>query len=127
MPVYIGIDWSEDKHDVAFLNEAGVIIAQLTMPHTSDGLLKLEETRQRLGLFHNDCLVALETAHNLVIDFLWSRGYQQVYVTPPSVIKSCRGRYGSSGARSDQKDGRLIGDVLRTDRAACTPGIPIVC
>lgn len=124
MPVYIGIDWSESKHDVAFLNEVGVIIAQLTMSHTPDGLLKLEETRQRLGLSLEECWIALETAHNLVIDFLWGRGYRHLYVIPPSVIKSCRGRYGSSGARTDQKDGRLIADVLRTDRARLQPWQP---
>jgi hypothetical protein len=37
MSVYIGIDWSEQKHDVVFLNEAGVIIGQLTMSHTQKG------------------------------------------------------------------------------------------
>lgn len=124
MKVYIGIDWSEKKHDVVFLNEAGEIIAQLSMSHRPEGLLALEKTRQYAGLEISECLVALETAHNLVIDFLWSRGYQQVYVIPPSVIKSCRGRYGQSGARTDGKDGRLIADVLRTDRARLQPWQP---
>lgn len=124
MAVYIGIDWSEKKHDVVFLNEAGSILAQLTMSHTPEGLLNLEKTRQYAGLEIADCWVALETAHNLVIDFLWSRGYQQVYVIPPSVIKGCRGRYGSSGARNDPTDGRLIADVLRTDRARLHPWRP---
>lgn len=124
MSVYIGIDWSENKHDVVFLNEAGVIMAQLTMSHTSDGLLELEETRQRLGVTRDECLVALETAHNLIIDFLWDRNYRQVYVIAPNVIKSCRGRYGQSQARTDQKDSRLIADVLRTDRARLYPWRP---
>ena len=124
MAVYIGIDWSEKKHDVVFLNETGAILAQLSMSHTPEGLLNLEKTRQYAGIELADCWVALETAHNLVIDFLWSRGYQQVYVIPPSVIKSCRGRYGSSGARNDPQDGRLIADVLRTDRARLYPWRP---
>ena len=124
MPVYIGIDWSEAKHDVVFLNEAGAILAQLSMAHTATGLLNLEKTRQYAGIPLAECWVALETAHNLVIDFLWSRGYQQVYVIPPSVIKSCRGRFGSSGARNDPKDGRLIADVLRTDQARLQPWRP---
>jgi hypothetical protein len=59
----------------------------------------------------------METAHNVLIDFLWGRGYEHVYVIPPSVVKSSRGRYGSSGARSDQRDARLLADILRTDRA----------
>jgi hypothetical protein len=24
MSIYMGIDWSQDKHDVAFMNEAGI-------------------------------------------------------------------------------------------------------
>ena len=124
MSVYIGIDWSTQKHDVVFLNEAGVIIGQLTMSHTPQGLLNLEKTRRHLGVSRDECLVALETAHNLVIDFLWARDYQQVYVIPPSVIKSCRGRYGQSGARDDRRDGRLIADVLRTDRLRLQPWCP---
>lgn len=124
MTVYIGIDWSEQKHDVVFLNEAGVIIGQLTMAHTPEGLLNLEKTRRYLGISRAECLVAIETAHSLIIDFLWAREYPTIYVIPPSVIKSCRGRYGSSGARDDQKDGRLIADVLRTDRARLYPWRP---
>lgn len=116
MSIYIGIDWSEAKHDVVFLNEAGATMAQLTMAHTLEGLGNLEKTRQYLGVSREECWVALETAHNLVIDFLWEQGYRQVYVIPPSVIKSCRGRFGQSGARTDRHDGRLIADVLRTDR-----------
>ena len=117
MSIYIGIDWSEEKHDVVFLNEAGAMIGQLTMSHSVEGLQNLEKTRCYLGVERDECLVGLETAHNLVIDFLWAQNYRQVYVIPPSVIKSCRGRYGSSGARTDRTDGRLIADVLRTDRA----------
>jgi hypothetical protein len=30
MQVYIGIDWSEDKHDVVFMNQAGVDVARIT-------------------------------------------------------------------------------------------------
>lgn len=124
MTIYVGIDWSEQKHDVTFLNEAGVIISQLTMPHTPDGLLKLEKSRQHLGQPRDACLVALETAHNLIIDFLWDRGYEKVYVIPPSVIKGSRGRYGPSGARDDRRDSRLIADVLRTDQARLYPWRP---
>ena len=33
MSVYVGIDWSVKKHDVAIINEAGSIIARLTIAH----------------------------------------------------------------------------------------------
>lgn len=124
MIVYLGIDWSEKKHDVTFLNEGGQIIGQLTMGHDPEGLLSLEKTRQYLGVEPEECLVGLETAHNLVIDFLWARNYGQIYVIPPNVVKSSRGRYNQSGARTDQHDSRLLADLLRTDRARLYPWRP---
>ena len=50
MTVYTGIDWSQAKHDVCMLNEAGAAVAQIVMPHTAEGLLRLEQQRQALGL-----------------------------------------------------------------------------
>ena len=34
MKVYIGIDWSENKHDVCFLNETGDVLLVKQIPHT---------------------------------------------------------------------------------------------
>ena len=124
MEVYFGIDWSENKHDMAILNEIGAAIAQQTVPHTQEGFLKLDHARARLGVAPSDCLVGLETSHNLLIDFLWAHGYSQVYVIPPSVVKSRRARYGQSGARTDQTDAILLADLLRTDRNRLHPWRP---
>jgi hypothetical protein len=44
MSIYIGIDWSHDKHDVAFMNASGASIARLTIPHQPAGFHKLETT-----------------------------------------------------------------------------------
>ena len=117
MSVYVGIDWSTKKHDIAFLNEAGAIITCLTIPHQVMGFEQIERTREQLGVAAQACLVGMETAYNILIDFLWGHGYEQVYVIPPTVVKGSRGRYGSSGARSDRRDAQLLADILRTDRA----------
>jgi transposase len=124
MSVYVGIDWSAKKHDIVLLNEAGAIIARQTIPHQTIGFQQLDETRKSLAVSAADCLVGMETAHNVLIDYLWGRGYSQVYVIPPTVVKGSRGRYGSSGTRSDQKDAQLLADILRTDRARLQPWRP---
>jgi transposase len=124
MSIYIGIDWSQDKHDVAFMNAAGAIIARLTIPHQPAGFRELETTRQQLGVAAAECLVGLETAHNLLLDYLWDHGYQQIYVIPPLVVKSSRGRYGHSTARDDTLDAQLLADLLRTDRPRLHPWRP---
>jgi transposase len=124
MSTYIGSDWSATKHDLCVLNETGAVVATLVLPHTADGLLKLETLRQQLGVTPQDCLVGIETAHSLVIDFLWARKYTQVYVIPPNVVKSSRSRYRQSGARTDRSDALLVADLLRTDRAHLHPWRP---
>lgn len=124
MSVYIGIDWSVKKHDVAIINEAGSIIALLTIPHQAHGFEQLNKTREQVGVTAAACLVGLETAHNLLIDYLWGQGYEQVYVIPPSVVKSSRGRFGNSQVRTDKRDARLLADLLRTDLARLQPWRP---
>ena len=122
--MYLGIDWSSKKHDCAFMNEKGSVIAKSVISAKLEGFLEMDSVRQKLGVAPGECLVALETAHNLIIDFLWSRGYDQVYVVPPSVVKSTRGRYGQSGARTDESDAMLLADLLRTDLERLHPWKP---
>jgi transposase len=124
MSVFIGIDWSSRKHDVCVLNQAGTVVATLLLPHTADGLLKLETLRLQLRIAPGVCLVGIETAHSLVIDFLWARAYTQMYVIPPNVVKSTRGRYRQSGAHTDSSGALLLADLLRTDRARLHPWRP---
>jgi transposase len=116
MKVYMGIDWSERKHDVCIINERGEVIQQLVIGHTPEGFLELDTARRRMEIGAQECVVGLETAHNLLIDFLWDQGYEQVYVLPPNAVKSAQGRYRQSGAKSDASDARLIADMLRTDQ-----------
>ena len=65
-------------------------------------------------------MIAIETSHNLLVDFLHSRGYT-LYVIAPSVVKHNRGRQGSSGAKDDDRDAQLLADILRTDRGRFIP------
>jgi len=124
MQVYLGIDWSRYKHDAVFMNEAGEAIAQLVLGHDVEGFGRLEAVRAKLGVSPAQCLVGLETAHNLLVDFLWDRGYQQVYVVPPQMVKSNRSRFRQSGARSDPTDAFVVADMLRTDRGRLYPWLP---
>ncbi len=124
MSVYMGIDWSVKKHDVAIMDETGHLLARLTIPHEAKGFEKLNKTREGVGISADECLVGLETAHNVLVDYLWGQGYSQVYVIPPSVVKSSRGRYGNSQVRTDERDARLLADLLRTDLARLQPWRP---
>lgn len=115
MRLYIGIDWSQSKHDLCFLNQAGASLAQITIPHSQEGFWQIETIRQKLGVDVADCYIGLETSHTILVDFLWDQRYTQLYILPPNKVKSSRGRFRQSAARNDPSDALLIADILRTD------------
>jgi transposase len=124
MAVYLGIDWSEKSHALVFLNETGGVIAQESIRHSSQGLGRLDQIRRELAVEADRCVVGIETAHHLMIDWLWGHGYKQVYVIPPTVTRSRQATYRQSGARSDGHDAYLIANLLRTDRHLLHPWQP---
>jgi transposase len=118
--LYIGIDWSEEKHDVCILNHKGAILKEFTIPQTPKGHTTLEREIASFGVDAEHCLVGLETAHNLMMDFLESRLYTP-HVIAPNQVASSRGRFSSSGRRNDRSDAHLLADMLRTDRHRFAP------
>lgn len=115
MKSYIGIDWSEKHHNVCILNEAGACLNRFQIPHTLAGFQHLEEVLSRTNSAVDACMVAIETDHNSLVDFLWSRGYE-VYILPPNQVKSNRGRQRASRAKDDDSDAYLLADIIRTDQ-----------
>jgi transposase len=119
-PLYIGIDWSESKHDVCILNHAGATLKEFVITHTAAGHQRLSQEIESFGKKPKQCLVGLETSSNLLIDFLEPKPYQ-TYVIAPNIVASSRGRFSSSGRRNDRSDAHLLADLLRTDSHRFTP------
>jgi len=115
--LYFGIDWSRNKHQLCIRNDAGATISQMTFAHSLAGFHQLEAERCKLGVPPSECLVAIETAHNLVVDFMLERAYP-VYIIPPQATAGYRNRQRLSGAHDDQSDAALLAGILRTDRAS---------
>lgn len=124
MKVYLGIDWSQDTHAACFVNESGGDIARLTLPHSVDGLDKLDRARAQLGVSPAECWVGIETAHSLVVDFLWARQYTHLFIIPPTATKSASKRYRQSGAQTDASAAFVIADMVRTDQHRLIPWRP---
>ncbi len=124
MQVYIGIDWSSEKHDIAYLNEQGAVITWQVIPSSVEGFAAFDQQRARLGILPEQYLVGIETHYHLILDYLVEHGYPHLYILPPHLVSSSRGRFGASQASSDPSDARLIADLLRTDRARLRPWQP---
>ena len=112
---YFGIDWSENHHNLCIQNEAGATISELELKHSLEGFEQLDRERCKLGVPSSDCLVAIETSHNLLVDYLLDRDYV-VYLIPPQATDGYRTRRRSSGARTDETDAAVLAKALRTDR-----------
>lgn len=120
MKTIIGIDWSETKHVVHIYNEAGSRISRVEISQSVAGFSQLERQITAVNKEASNCLIAIETSHNLLVDYLAERGYR-LYIIAPSVVASNRGRQGSSGAKDDERDAQLLADILRTDRGRLIP------
>lgn len=116
MKVYIGIDWSKEKHDIVYMNEQGGVIVEQTIAASVAGFETFEAQRRKLGVEAKACLLGIETEHNLFVDYLSGQGYEQLYVLAPGQVHATRRRFRQSGASSDRSDARLIADIVRTDR-----------
>ncbi len=98
------------------MNEGGAVLQQMSVDHSVEGFLKLEAAQQMLSVSPKEIVIGLETAHNLMIDVLIERSYPEIYVLPPSQLKSNSGRYAQSGAKDDARDAWVIAEFLRTER-----------
>jgi transposase len=59
--------------------------------------------------------VGIETDRGLLVGALLAAGYQ-VYAVNPQVVSHYRSRRGSSRAKSDRGDAKVLADLVRTDR-----------
>lgn len=115
MKTIVGIDWSRQKHQVNVFNEHGKQLSRQSIDHTSQGFAKLHKQLTRSEPNPANCLVAIETHHNLLVDHLMAHGYV-VYVIAPSIVRGNRSRQSQAGAKTDDKDADLLADIVRTDR-----------
>ena len=112
---YFGIDWSEDHHNLCIMNRAGARVSQIEFKHTLKGFEQIEVERRKLDVPACNCPVAIETAYNLLTDFLLERDYV-VYIVPPQATNGYRNRQRGSGAHTDGSDAALLASIMRTDR-----------
>lgn len=125
--IYAGIDWADQKHDALVLDEAGRQRGSIRVPHTPEGLAKLDTwLMQMLGQQDKDQMACvIETNHGLLIAFLLEHGWPVYPVNPRTVDRKCS----ASGAKTDAIDAYLLAKTGRADFAdlhRLTPDMEIV-
>jgi transposase len=85
-------------------------VSEFDVAHSSAGLGVLCQRLSSAGVVR----VAIERPDGPVVDALLEAGFEVVVVSSRSV-KALRGRYGTSGNKSDRSDAFILADCLRTD------------
>lgn len=114
-PVYCGIDWADDHHDIALVDSAGAVLAIKRVDDSAEGLAEL----LAMLVEHGDAVerpipVAIETSRGLLVASLRASG-RPVYAINPMAVARYRERSSVAGRKSDALDARTLANILRTD------------
>ena len=121
MDVYCGIDWAEDHHDIALVDQRGKLLARRRISDDAAGLAQLLGLLADHGDSPEDLIpVAIETPRGLLVACLRVTG-RQVYPVNPMAVARYRDRHSVAGRKSDHGDSFVLANVLRTDLHAHRP------
>lgn len=107
----VGIDWADQKHDVAVTKETGEKVLVLTISHDHQGMISLADHLQKLSPNKEDFACIVETNNGLLVHFLTEAGFP-VYPLNPKIVDA---RRKPSGAKSDAVDALILADIGRAD------------
>ncbi|WP_425824645.1 IS110 family transposase [Streptomyces fractus] len=115
MTITCGIDWAENHHDVALVDEAGRLVAKRHIGDDAEGYRQLLGILIEAGDTPQDPIpVAVETARGLLFACLRATG-RKVYSINPMAVARYRERHRVARAKSDHADAMALANILRTD------------
>lgn len=121
LAITCGIDWAENHHDVALIDETGKLVAKRRISDDAEGYRRLIELLVETGdTVEEPIPVAVETARGLLISCLRTTG-RAVYSINPMAVARYRERHRVTRAKSDHADAMVLANILRTDADAHRP------
>jgi transposase len=119
--VFCGIDWAEDHHDIALVDQDGTLVAKRRIDDDAAGFAALLHLLVEAGDSPDDPIpVAIETSHGLLVACLRTTG-RPVFPINPMSVSRYRDRHSVARRKSDAGDAFVLANILRTDLAAHRP------
>jgi len=113
--IFAGVDWAEAHHDVHVQDEQGRRLGGGRLPEGAEGIARFHELAAAHADDPGQVVIGIETDRGLFVNALVAAGYQVLAVNPMSASRY-RDRHGTSGAKSDRGDAKVLADLVRTDR-----------
>lgn len=116
--IFCGIDWAQHHHDVALVDDQGIVVARRRIGDDTDGFRTLLELFTEHGdRPDNPIPVAIETSRGLLVSCLRATG-RAIYAINPLAASRYRERHSVARAKSDHADAVMRANIVRTDAAA---------
>ena len=110
---FAGVDWADDHHDVAVIDQDGQLVGSKRVPHSPAGLAELRAFLLAIAGDPTDIPCFVETNHGLLVSSLLEAGFPVYPVNPKTVDRRRR----TSGAETDLIDACLLARTGRSDLA----------
>jgi transposase len=121
LTIFCGVDWAEDHHDIAIIDETGTQLAKRRIGDDAAGYAGLLQLLAEHGeTAEQPTPVAIETGRGLLVACLAASG-RDIYVINPMAATRYRERTAVARAKSDAGDALVLANILRTDRHAHRP------
>ncbi|MFI9240277.1 IS110 family transposase [Streptomyces sp. NPDC053079] len=120
-PVFCGVDWAEDHHDVALVRTDGKQVAKLRISDDKAGFAQLTALLSEHGDSQQCPIpVAIETSRGLLVACLRATG-RPVFAINPLAVARYRDRHSVARKKSDAIDAATLANILRVDMAEHRP------
>lgn len=120
-PVFCGVDWAEDHHDIALVDAGGKQLVKARITDDAAGFAQLTALLTQHGDSEDAPIpVAIETSRGLLVACLRATG-RPVFAINPLAVARYRDRHSVTRKKSDAVDAAALANILRTDMAAHRP------
>ncbi|MFD3719675.1 IS110 family transposase [Streptomyces sp. NPDC058674] len=117
-PVFCGVDWAEDHHDIALVDATGKQLVKVRISDDAAGFAQLMALLAEHGDSEDAQIpVAIETSRGLLVASLRATG-RPVFAINPLAVARYRDRHSVARKKSDAVDAAALANILRTDMAA---------
>ncbi|MGV9616964.1 IS110 family RNA-guided transposase [Nocardia xishanensis] len=112
---YCGIDWVEGHHDIAIVDQDGMLVSKERITDDPAGFATLTQLLTDAGdTAENPIPVAIETPRGLMVAAIRATG-RPVYAINPMTVSRYRERHSVARAKSDHADAMTLANILRVD------------
>jgi transposase len=116
-PVFAGIDWGGEHHQLCVVDPAGQRLLQTRFTHDVAGLAQLD---RRLTSFGPRVPIAIERAEGLLVERLQAASHI-VFPVSPRIAARARERYKVASVKDDRFDAFVLADTLRYEHQHWRP------